>query len=62
MSEDTKLDLEKVLDGVEISDVIFNRKGSREAGPDGLPIDMSKIIKDKLLGPLLDMYTVLGYV
>jgi hypothetical protein len=40
MSKDTKLDLEKELDGVEISDAIFNRKGGKEAGPDGLPIDI----------------------
>jgi hypothetical protein len=44
------------LDGVEISDAISNMKGGQAAGPDGLPIDISKIFKDKLQGPLLDMY------
>ncbi|XP_071187363.1 uncharacterized protein [Salvelinus alpinus] len=40
VNHDTKLDLEKELDGVEISDAIFNMKGGKEAGPDGLPIDI----------------------
>ena len=43
ISEDTKLDLEKELDGVEITYAIFNIKRGRAAGPDGLPMDIYSI-------------------
>jgi hypothetical protein len=40
ISENATLDLDKELNGVEISDAIFNMKGGKAAGPDGLPIDI----------------------
>ncbi len=48
--------MEEKLDASEIADAIANMSGGKTAGPDGLPIDIYKIIKDKLIKPLLTMY------
>lgn len=57
ISEETKLELDKKLDATDINAAICNMKGGKAAGPDGLPIDIYKIFKDKLIAPLLEMYT-----
>ena len=40
----------------ELQESLVCMKGGRVAGPDGLPIDFYKSIKDKLLPPLLNMF------
>ena len=54
--EDTKLELDKDLNLENISIAILNMKGGKASGPDGLPIDIYKLFKEKLIAPLLDMY------
>lgn len=54
--DDFKEDMDKKLDALEIADAITNMKGGKAAGPDGLPVDIYKIFKDKLIKPLLAMY------
>lgn len=36
--------------------VITNMRGGKATGPDGLPVDIYKIFKDKLTEPILSMY------
>ena len=54
--EDTKLELDKELNLEIVSNAILNMKGGKASGPDGLPIDIYKLFKEKLIAPLLDMY------
>lgn len=56
LSEDAKADLDSPITSAEISEAIDKMKGGKAPGPDGLPIDIYKIFKNKLLSPLLDMF------
>lgn len=56
ISEEEKCELDKELDLVDVSNAITNMKGGKAPGPDGLPIDIYKLFKEKLIGPLLDVY------
>lgn len=40
----------------ETGQAIDNMKSGKRAGPGGIPIDLYKRFKDKLLAPLLDMF------
>lgn len=55
ISEGTKTELEKELN-LDIFNAITNMRGGKASGPDGLPIDIYKLFKAKLVGPLLDVY------
>lgn len=46
----------KKLDASEITDAITSIRGGKASGPDGLPTDIYKIFKNKLIEPLLAMY------
>lgn len=56
LTEESKnvLDVEIVAD--EISGAITSMEGGKAAGPDGLPIDIYKMFRGKLIIPLLNMY------
>lgn len=56
ISDDFKEQLDKKLDASKIAGAITNMRGGKAAGPDGLPVDIYKIFKDKLIEPLLAMY------
>ena len=56
ISEGTKTDLERELNLTDISNAITNMGGGKALGPDGLPIDIYKLFKAKLIAPLLDVY------
>ena len=56
ISEVTKHELDRELELEEVSNAILKMRGGKAAGPDGLPIDIYKEFKDRLIGPLLDMY------
>lgn len=56
LSEENKDDLNLEITKEEIALVIDNMKSGKRAGPDGLPVDLYKTFKDKLLTPLLDMF------
>ena len=56
LSEEAKADLDSPITTAEISEAIDQMKGGKAPGPDGLPIDIYKIFKNKLLSPLLDMF------
>ena len=47
--EESKNELEKELSLEEVSHAIKNMKGGKASGLDGLPIDMYKLFKEKLL-------------
>lgn len=49
------MDLEKDLSTLEVSAAIDAMTAGKTPGPDGLPIDIYKKFKDKLIAPLLDM-------
>lgn len=53
---DFKGHMDRKLDASEIADAVTNMRGGKAAGPDGLPVDIYKIFKDKLIGPILAMY------
>ena len=55
LSEEDQIDLEKELTIQELSAAIDAMTAGKTSGPDGLPIDIYKKFKDKLLSPLLDM-------
>ena len=55
LSEEDQIDLEKELTMQELSAAIDAMTAGKTSGPDGLPIDIYKKFKDKLLSPLLDM-------
>lgn len=55
--EDTKLELDRKLDLEDVSNAILNMKGGKAPGPDGLPIDIYKLFREKRIAPLLDMYS-----
>lgn len=48
--------LEKQINTTDIMEAINSLKSGKTAGPDGLPIDLYKFFKDKLVKPLYDMY------
>ena len=48
------LDLELLAEDLSLA--ISCMKGGKSPGPDGIPIEIYKIFKDKLIPPLLDMY------
>ena len=48
--------LEADLKDKEISIAIDSMKAGKSAGPDGIPIDLYKTFKTKLLKPLLEMF------
>ena len=56
ISEGTKTELERELNLNDISNAIANMRGGKASGPDGLPIDIYKLFKAKLIAPLLDVY------
>lgn len=56
LSEEAKADLDSPITSAEISEAIDKMKGVKVPGPNGLPIDIYKIFKNKLLSPLLDMF------
>lgn len=56
ISDNFKEQLDRKLDASEIAGAIANMRGGKAAGPDGLPVDIYKIFKDKLIEPLLAMY------
>ncbi len=45
-----------MLEESEILESIAKLKNGKTAGPDALPIDIYKLFKDKLVGPLKEMY------
>lgn len=47
--------LELDLGAQEVSEAIASLKGGKTPGPDGIPIELYKIFKTKLIPPLLDM-------
>lgn len=57
ISDDSRVNLNIGIDKVEISWAIDRMNSGKQAGPDGIPIDLYKKCKDKLLIPLLDMFT-----
>ena len=56
ISEQDKSWMDRTLESQEISEAINHTKGGKTAGPDGLPIDIYKLFKNKLITPLKDMY------
>lgn len=40
---------------IELSEALIKMKGGKTAGPDGIPVDIHKAFKEKLLPPLLEM-------
>lgn len=40
---------------IELSEALIKIKGGKTAGPDGIPVDIYKAFKEKLLPPLLEM-------
>lgn len=56
ISEGTKTELDRELNLNDISSAITNMRGGKASGPDGLPIDIYKLFKTKLIAPLLDVY------
>uniref|UniRef100_A0A671X7A5 Reverse transcriptase domain-containing protein n=1 Tax=Sparus aurata TaxID=8175 RepID=A0A671X7A5_SPAAU len=56
LSEEAKAELDSPITKKEISHAIDKLKGGRAPGPDGLPLDIYKIFKDKLISPLFDMF------
>lgn len=57
ISYDSRVNLNIGINKVEISRAIDGMNSGKQAGPDGIPIDLYKKCKDKLLIPLLDMFT-----
>lgn len=57
ISEETRLDLDRELEFEEIVNAINSMNSNKAAGPDGIPIDIYKEFKEKLISPLLDMFT-----
>lgn len=57
ISEEQKKELELEMTKEDISSAIDAMKLGKRAGPDGIPIDIYRKFKDKLLTPLLDMIT-----
>uniref|UniRef100_A0A096LX15 Reverse transcriptase domain-containing protein n=1 Tax=Poecilia formosa TaxID=48698 RepID=A0A096LX15_POEFO len=55
-SEEDKENLDLEITKEELGQAINDMKSGKRAGPDGLPIDLYKTFKDKLLTPLLDMF------
>ena len=53
--EEDRINLDKELTLKEISEAIDAMRAGKTAGPDGLPIDIYKKCKEKLLTPLLEM-------
>lgn len=51
-----KTDLEMKINIEEIGNAIDNLKSGKRAGPHGLPIDLYKKFKNKLLIPLMEMF------
>lgn len=56
ISEETRLDLDRELEFEEIVNAINSMNSNKAAGPDGIPIDIYKEFKEKLISPLLDMF------
>lgn len=56
LPNEDKKDLEMEINEEEIGYAIDNMKSGKSAGPDGLPIDLYKKFKNKLLLPLLEMF------
>lgn len=56
ISNERKEDLELEINEEEIGQAIDSMQSGKRAGPDGLPIDLYKTFKEKLLTPLLDMF------
>uniref|UniRef100_A0A669E357 Reverse transcriptase domain-containing protein n=1 Tax=Oreochromis niloticus TaxID=8128 RepID=A0A669E357_ORENI len=56
ISEGMKNELEREINFNDVSDAITNMRGGKASGPDGLPIDIYKLFKAKLIPPLLDVY------
>ncbi len=56
ISEEDKNNLDNMLEESEILESIAKLKNGKTAGPDALPIDIYKLFKDKLVGPLKEMY------
>ncbi len=56
LPDENKEDLEMEINKEEIGNAIDSLKSGKRAGPDGLPIDLYKKCKHKLLTPLLEMF------
>ncbi len=56
ITEETRYELDKELEPEEVANAIVNMRGGKAVGPDGLPIDIYKEFKEKLISPLLDTY------
>lgn len=56
VSEEFDEKLEGNLNEEEISKAVDSMKSGKMPGPDGLPIDIYKKFKAKLLKPLMEMY------
>lgn len=56
ISEACKRELEKDITLMEVSEAIDSIKGGKTPGPDGIPVEIYKLYKQKLLLPLLEMF------
>lgn len=56
LDDDAVKSLNSELIAEDLSLAISSMKGGKCPGPDGIPIEIYKIFKDKLITPLLDMY------
>lgn len=56
ISEEDKNYLDSTFEESEVMESISKLKNGKSAGPDGLPIDIYKLFKNKLVGPLKEMY------
>lgn len=55
-SSEDKNYFDHIFEESEVIESISKLKNSKSAGPDGLPIDIYKLFKNKLFGPLKEMY------
>lgn len=56
ISEEDKTYVDRTLEESEILESISVLKNGKSAGPDGLPFDINKLFKNKLVCPLKEMY------
>ena len=56
LKEDSQATLELDLNDEELSLAISGMKGGKTPGPDGIPIEIYKTFRSKLIPPLLEMY------
>lgn len=54
--EGTRDSLDGEITTLEISEAVSAMNAGKTAGPDGLPIDIYKMFKDKLVAPLYEMF------